>query len=70
MPLRFAADLQAPQDAKVLLHARTNQIQYLGFNWVNAYCFGQVLGCAVSNQPATTNYADHEVLFTAGEWML
>jgi hypothetical protein len=65
----FAADLQTPRDAEILLHTASNQVQYLGFNWINFYCFGR-LGCAVSNQPATVSYTVHETVFSAGDWLI
>ena len=64
----FAAWLAAPQAAEVVAQDASNETEYLGFNWVNSYCFGKLLGCAVTNEPATTNYIYHEVILVSGGW--
>lgn len=66
----FASALSQPQMVDIVAYSNTNQVKYLGFDWINTYCFGRVLGCAVSDQPATAEYSYGEILFKAGDWFI
>lgn len=66
----FAQTLTVPQEVGVLFWSNSNQTQYLGFDWINSYCFGRVLGCAVTDEPATAEYSYGEILFRSGDWLI
>jgi hypothetical protein len=66
----FAVELSQPQMVDILAYSNSNQVQYLGFDWVNTYCFGRLLGCAVSDQPATAEYSYGEIVFKSGDWFI
>lgn len=67
-PRPFDGVLDNPTQAKVIFSTNSNETQYLGFNWVNAYCFGAVLGCAVQNQPATSSWVTRIAIFSVDDW--
>jgi len=66
----FAQSLQESQVEDILFWSNSNQVEYLGFDWIDSYCFGRVLGCAVTDQPATAQYSYGEVVFRAGDWLI
>jgi hypothetical protein len=66
----FAQSLQDSQVVDILFWSNSNQTQYLGFDWIDSYCFGRVLGCAVTDQPATAQYSYGEIVFRAGDWLI
>jgi hypothetical protein len=66
----FAAALSQPQIVDILAFSNSTQVRYLGFDWVNTYCFGRLVGCAVSDQPATADYSYGEILFKTGDWFI
>lgn len=69
-PPPFAGSLQDSQVVDILFWTNSNQTQYLGFDWINSYCFGRVLGCAVTDEPATAQYSYGEILFRSGDWLI
>jgi hypothetical protein len=69
-PPPFAQSLSESQVVDVLVWTSSTQTQYLGFDWINSYCFGRVLGCAVTDEPATNQYSYGEVLFRSGDWLI
>jgi hypothetical protein len=64
----FAQLIDSPTQAKVLAAESSHESKYLGFNWVNSYCFG-VLGCAVTNEPATAEQTNREAFLRVGPWI-
>jgi hypothetical protein len=69
-PPPFAVALPESQVVDILLWTNSTQTQYLGYDWVNSYCFGRVLGCAVTDQPATAEYSYGEIVFRSGDWLI
>jgi hypothetical protein len=66
----FSASLPDSQVVDILYWTNSNQVQYLGYDWINSYCFGKVLGCAVTDQPATAQYSYGEIIFRSGDWLI
>lgn len=66
----FAAELSQPQVVEILAYSNSNQVKYLGFDWIDTYCFGRLIGCAVSDQPATAEYSYGEIIFKSGDWFI
>jgi hypothetical protein len=66
----FAAELSQPQIVDILAFSNSTQVRYLGFDWVNTYCFGRLVGCAVSDQPATAEFSYGEIVFKLGNWFI
>jgi hypothetical protein len=64
----FAGELSQPQMVDILAFSNSNQVRYLGFDWLNTYCFGRLLGCVVSDQPATAEFSYGEIVFKLGDW--
>lgn len=69
-PPPFAGALPESQVVDILLWTNSTQSQYLGYDWVNSYCFGRVLGCAVTDEPATAQYSYGEIVFRSGDWLI
>lgn len=59
-----------PVEADIVFQSSSAETQYLGFNWVNAYCFGDVLGCVVQNQPASSSWTERIEVFSVGDWRI
>lgn len=64
----FDGTLDSPTQVTVVFSTDSNETQYLGFDWVNGYCFGAILGCAVQNQPATASWITRIAVFSIGDW--
>lgn len=69
-PRPFDGVLDNPTSAKVIFSTSSNETQYLGFDWVNAYCFGAIVGCAVQNRPATASWVTRIAVFAVGDWRI
>ena len=67
--LPFAPLVESPTPVILLIEHASTETQYLGFNWINTYCFG-ALGCAVSNNPATATHTERNAILRLGPWLL
>jgi hypothetical protein len=66
----FSSSLPDSQVVDILYWTNSNQVKYLGYDWINSYCFGRVPGCAVTDQAATAQYSYGEIVFRSGNWLI